>query len=224
MTPLPANAPLSQNGPVNAPLYYASAVLKDGRVFVAGGEYNVNNSTDLLAAEIYDPVADSWSALPTPPAWNNIGDAPACVLPDGKLLIGDINSPRTAIFDPISRHSGNKKVYFCRTFDHSTMAVATGKKIVHTHFHVPHAIPVGPLRVGSNRQRNPIETGKGSRQKFVPVRRIKDCDWASRFDSACGGSHPDARRCHRASFSIRSLRRRALWRSRSRRHGCRPRQ
>jgi hypothetical protein len=96
MTPLPANAPLSQNGPVDAPLYYASAVLKDGRVFVAGGEYNVTNQVDLLAAELYDPVADSWAAVSPPPAWSNIGDAPSCVLPDGKVLLGDINSTRTA--------------------------------------------------------------------------------------------------------------------------------
>ncbi len=41
------------------------------------------------------------------------------------------------------QHIGNKKIYFCRTFDHSTMAVATGKKIVHTYFHVPQAVPVG---------------------------------------------------------------------------------
>ena len=39
------------NGP-NSPLYFASAVLRDGRVFVAGGEYNAGVSTDLLAAEI----------------------------------------------------------------------------------------------------------------------------------------------------------------------------
>jgi len=103
VTPLPANAPLSQNGPVDAPLYYASAVLKDGRVFVAGGEYNAGSQVDLLTAEIYDPVADSWSAVPPPPAWNNIGDAPSCVLPDGKVLLGDINSKRTAIFDPVTK-------------------------------------------------------------------------------------------------------------------------
>ena len=113
MTPLPANAPASQNGPLDAPLYYASAVLKDGRVFVAGGEYNVKfqNSADLLAAEIYDPVADSWAAVSTPPGWNNIGDAPTCVLPDGRVLIGDINSTRTAIFDPVTNTwslGGNK--------------------------------------------------------------------------------------------------------------------
>jgi hypothetical protein len=104
LTPLPSNAPLSQGGPVDAPLYYASAVLKDGRVFVAGGEYNVVSQVDLLTAQIYDPVADSWTVLPNPPAWNNIGDAPSCVLPDGKVLLGDINSMRTAILDPIHQN------------------------------------------------------------------------------------------------------------------------
>ena len=111
MTPLPANAPFSQNGPVDAPLYYASAVLKDGRVFVAGGEYNAGNQVDLLTAELYDPVADSWSAVSPPAGWTNIGDAPSCVLPDGRLLLGDINSTRTAIFDPTTKTwllGGNK--------------------------------------------------------------------------------------------------------------------
>jgi hypothetical protein len=37
-----------KHGPVDAPLFYASAVLKDGRVFVAGGEYNAGNQVDLL--------------------------------------------------------------------------------------------------------------------------------------------------------------------------------
>ncbi|HEY4780395.1 MAG TPA: hypothetical protein VIH54_01175, partial [Chthoniobacterales bacterium] len=41
------------------------------------------------------------------------------------------------------RHAASKKVHFCRTFDHSTMGVATGKKIHYTHFHVPHGVPVG---------------------------------------------------------------------------------
>ena len=34
----------------------------DGRVFVAGGEYNgSSNPAELLAAEIYDPVSNTFS-------------------------------------------------------------------------------------------------------------------------------------------------------------------
>jgi hypothetical protein len=92
--------PKAQGGPTNAPLYYASGVLNDGRVFVAGGEYNAGASVDLLAAAIYDPVADSWTNLSTPSQWNNIGDAPCCVLPDGTVLLGSIKDMRTALYDP----------------------------------------------------------------------------------------------------------------------------
>ena len=91
-------SPLAQ-GP-NAPLFYASAVLRDGRVFVAGGEYDAGAQVDLLAAEIYDPVTDAWTSLPTPAGWPKIGDASCCVLPDGTILVGSINDNRTAIYDP----------------------------------------------------------------------------------------------------------------------------
>ena len=80
--------------------YFASAVLSDGRVFVAGGEYS-DGGGDLDAAEIYDPVWDMWTSLPTPAGWTNIGDAPCCVLPDGRLLLGNIFSNETAIYDPV---------------------------------------------------------------------------------------------------------------------------
>ena len=85
----------------NARLYYASAVLADGRVFVAGGEYNGGSTVvDLNAAEIYDPVTNTWTDLPVPAGWTAIGDAPSCVLPDGRLLLGSIGTVSTAIFDP----------------------------------------------------------------------------------------------------------------------------
>jgi hypothetical protein len=90
------------NGP-NSPLYYASAVLRDGRVFVAGGEYNGGvEIVELLAAEIYDPVTNAWTSISTPPGWNNIGDAPCCVLPDGRVLLGSISDTSTAIYDPVA--------------------------------------------------------------------------------------------------------------------------
>jgi hypothetical protein len=80
--------------------YFASAVLQDGRVFVAGGEYS-DGGGDLYAAEMYDPVWDLWTSLPTPAGWTNIGDAPCCVLPDGRILLGNIFTNETAIYDPV---------------------------------------------------------------------------------------------------------------------------
>jgi len=97
---------------LNSPLYCASAVLKDGRVFVAGGEYNGGNTAvDLLAAEIYDPVANHWTPIATPPGWTKLGDAPSCVLNDGRVLVGSIDTKRTAVYNPetnIWAAGGNK--------------------------------------------------------------------------------------------------------------------
>ena len=87
---MPNNAPLLQSGPANAPLYFASAVLRDGTVFCAGGEDNgAFNGVELLTAELYDPVTDVWTPIATPAGWTNIGDAASCVLPDGRVLLGN---------------------------------------------------------------------------------------------------------------------------------------
>jgi hypothetical protein len=104
---LPADAPPKQGGPAYAPLYYASAVLRDGRVFLAGGEYNGPTAdADVLAAHVYDPAADEWDSIATPPGWNVIGDAASCVLADGRVLLGSIefapgpSGGKTALYDP----------------------------------------------------------------------------------------------------------------------------
>jgi Kelch motif len=89
------------DGP-NGPLYFASAVLRDGRVFVAGGEYNSSGGSDILAAEIYDPLTNAWTTLPTPAGWTNIGDASCCVFPDGRVFLGYIEGPQCAIYDPVA--------------------------------------------------------------------------------------------------------------------------
>ncbi len=93
-------APLA---PMSTPrLYYASAVLRDGRVVIVGGEYTGGTTaTDVNTAEIYDPVADAWSPLVTP-GWGSIGDAPCAVLPDGRLLLGAIKSNVSAVWDPLT--------------------------------------------------------------------------------------------------------------------------
>jgi hypothetical protein len=90
-----------QTGP-NGPTYYASAVLIDGRVFMAGGEDNFgNNGVDINDCEIYDPVADQWTTI-NGPGWANIGDAPCSMLPDGTIILGHIKSVATAIYDPVA--------------------------------------------------------------------------------------------------------------------------
>lgn len=83
------------------PLYFASAILPDGRVLVEGGEYNglVQDETNLGA--IYDPVANAWTNVNPPSGWSTIGDSPAVVLPDGTFMMGQGGQPSTrqALFD-----------------------------------------------------------------------------------------------------------------------------
>ena len=104
LTPMPPNnaIPASTGGPTYGPLFFASAVLGDGTVLVAGGEYNtgVQPGADVAAATRFDPVTSTWTNVTTPAGWTNVGDAPLCVLADGRALIGNINTSQTAFFDP----------------------------------------------------------------------------------------------------------------------------
>jgi|SRR5579884_1220225 len=69
------------------PLYFASAVLADGRVVVLGGEDNVDGTSETSKAAIYDPIKDKWTSIQGPTGWNNIGDAQCCILSDGRFLL-----------------------------------------------------------------------------------------------------------------------------------------
>ncbi len=77
-------------------LYYSSQVLRDGRIFVAGGEYGTGTSK----AEVYDPQLNTWTDI-TPPSnlWNPATDifydSNSEMLPDGSVLIMPVG-PHTA--------------------------------------------------------------------------------------------------------------------------------
>jgi hypothetical protein len=83
-------------------LYYASAVLADGRVIVSGGEYDNTGPVETNHTEIYDPISDAWTVISPPSGWSRVGDAACVVLPDGRFLMGNLDDTRTAIFDPIT--------------------------------------------------------------------------------------------------------------------------
>lgn len=82
-----------------APLYYASAVLPDGRLIIEGGEYNGGGQAWTNLGAIYDPVANTWAAVAPPAGWTSIGDASGVVLPDGTFLLSDCMTDRLARLD-----------------------------------------------------------------------------------------------------------------------------
>lgn len=86
----------------NTRQFFASGVLMDGRVFAIGGEIS-DAGSDTPLAEIFDPLTNTWSPMNKPASFNWInGDAAGCVLADGRVLLGDLLSSRTAIWDPVS--------------------------------------------------------------------------------------------------------------------------
>ncbi|HKV54613.1 MAG TPA: kelch repeat-containing protein, partial [Candidatus Binataceae bacterium] len=84
----------------NSRQFFASGILKDGKLFAIGGEYsNAGNDTPL--GEIYDPLTKVWSKLAKPSGFDWIhGDISCCVLPDGDVLLGCIDNARTAVWSP----------------------------------------------------------------------------------------------------------------------------
>ena len=71
------------------PLYFASAVLPDGRVVVEGGEYNGgNNAVETNLGAIYNPVTNAWTSIAPPSGVTQIGDASGTVLANGTFMLG----------------------------------------------------------------------------------------------------------------------------------------
>ncbi len=81
------------------PLYYADAILPDGRLIIEGGEYNFDRQVETTLGAIYDPVADTWTAVSPPTGWSAIGDAQGAVLADGTFLLGNCCTRIQAFFD-----------------------------------------------------------------------------------------------------------------------------
>ncbi len=80
------------------PLYFASAILPDGRMIVEGGEYIGENAAWSNEGAIYNPVTNTWASVAPPRGWTNIGDAASDVLDNGTFML---QQPcQTCITDP----------------------------------------------------------------------------------------------------------------------------
>ncbi|HTK79108.1 MAG TPA: hypothetical protein VL286_01580 [Rhizomicrobium sp.] len=84
-----------------APYANAEAVLADGRLVIAGGEYNGGNFSFTNRSMIYDPLADKWTDItPDRRLLPYIGDSPSNVLPDGRFVVGEKFKKSVFAFDP----------------------------------------------------------------------------------------------------------------------------
>ncbi len=79
-------------------LYFSTQLLKDGRLYVCGGEYGTGKSN----AEIYNPVSNTWTNLPSP--GGVVSDANSEILPDGRVLQAMVNGSlkNNMIYNPIT--------------------------------------------------------------------------------------------------------------------------
>lgn len=102
------------------PLYFPSAVLADGRLIIAGGEYQGPDVDFIFTppgseganyVAIYDPFSNTWSSVAPPPFFGNlyppraaitpsvIGDAASVVLEDGTWMVQDKMTTQAALLD-----------------------------------------------------------------------------------------------------------------------------
>ncbi len=84
------------------PLYFASAVLADGKLIINGGEYNFCKSAETNLGAIYDPVANKWTAVTGPSGWSQIGDGQSAVLANGTYMLGNCCSSNQALLNESS--------------------------------------------------------------------------------------------------------------------------
>lgn len=124
------------------PLYFASSVLADGRVVVIGGEYNLNQGGVWTnKGSVYNPVTNTWTFLPAPSGWSQIGDAQCQVMPDGRFLLAHPFDKLLAIFNPntMSWSSLNGSGKLDRFDEEGWVLLADGTIVTCDAINAPHA-------------------------------------------------------------------------------------
>lgn len=81
------------------PLFFASAVLADGKVIVEGGEQNFAQYVWTTMGAIYDPIANTWTSINPPSGWGTIGDASGIVLANKTFMLANCCTRQQALFN-----------------------------------------------------------------------------------------------------------------------------
>lgn len=91
-----------------ARVYHTAILLRDGKVFVFGGD-NRSDHPPVTTAELYDPATGAWTATGSPRNPGNLfeamgaGPGPAVRLPDGRVLAAASDAAATQaveLYDP----------------------------------------------------------------------------------------------------------------------------
>ncbi len=81
------------------PLFFASAVLPDGRVIIEGGEQNFAQYVWTNKGAIYDPLQNVWTPVNPPSGWSSIGDAQSVILDNGTFMVANCCSTQQALLN-----------------------------------------------------------------------------------------------------------------------------
>ena len=87
--------------PFYSPLFFGTAVLRDGRLLVEGGEYNHLNAVWTNMGAIYNPLTNKWKQVNPPAGWTSIGDAQGTILSNGTYMQSNCCTKQFAYFVPV---------------------------------------------------------------------------------------------------------------------------
>jgi hypothetical protein len=175
-----------------SPLYHSSAVLPDGRLIIMGGEYNFFVPAWTPLGAIYDPLADTWTPVATPPFFDiievvpgiygqTIGDASSVILGSGTYMQADCCTPQAALLDAKKltwTPTGSNK--FDTNNEEGWNLLPNGKVLT-----VDAYVPIPPLPyipTGTNSELYDPETGSWSGAGSTIVQL-----WDSAAAPGCGG-------------------------------------
>lgn len=128
-------------------LYFASHILRDGRLWLLGGEYTGNPFVAHFSntGEVYDPLINMWSPIAHHPE-TRFGDDPSMLLDGDRILAGSISSQRTYLYD-IATNTWSapiNKVYNDRSDEEGWAKLADGSVLTYDLFKSKSTAPPGP--------------------------------------------------------------------------------